>query len=162
MRYIRYFFLTLASLFLLVFLFIFSRLIVHEYLSFLASSVTDSCAFRLPVSCGLFEWDKKLQIAAYISYVFIMSIVTLITARILKYKNGKAIKKIAIFVYICCFPAYASWQVTRSEWHYCHTCTPKGVVVPVIMTFNVYTILSVILAGMSVWLYVKVNKILIR
>ena len=156
MKFLKYFWLTLAILFVL------SRFIAHEYLGFLASSVTNSCTnscvLHLLTSCGLFEWDVKLQAAAYISYISVFGIVTLMAASLLKNRKSKIINRFAIFIYVCCFPTYTTWYTASTEFH---TCSPKDVWIPVIMTFNISSIFSIALAGISVWIYTHYKKVLI-
>ena len=161
MKYLKYFGLTLAILFLLLILFVLSRFIAHEYLGFLASSVTNSCALHRTTSCGLFEWDVELRAAAYISYISVFGIVTLMAASLLKNRKSKIINRLAILIYVCSFPTYTTWYTASSEYHTCYTCSPKDVWVPVIMTFNISSIFSIVLAGISVWIYTHYKKVLI-
>ncbi len=161
MKYLKYFGISLVIFFLWLFLVVTSRLSAYEYVSFLASSVANSCTFYLPIACGYFEWDKKLQIASYISYALIMCIVTYTAASLLKYKKSKLIKRMAIFLYVCSFPTYTLWGVASvcGGFGPCATGYYIGVIVPVIMSADLYTLPSIVLAVSTVWVYVRASKI---
>ena len=135
----------------------------YDYVSFLAASVTDSCAFKLSFACGYFEWDKKLQIASYLSYLLVLIFITFSCCIALERSRSKYIKFFSVIVFIASFPAYTKWGVSSicGGFGPCSTGYYIDVVVPLIVTFHPWSLLSLGLAIATTRLYFAKREIVI-
>lgn len=138
-----------------------SRQLAYEYVSFLAASFTNSCAFKWKFSCGLFEWDNELKLLSYFSYLAIFTFVAYRAAFVLRSEMPRKVKIIAIIIFALSFPTYTNWGVSSvcGGFGGCSTGYYIGVVVPVIMTADIFTIPSAFVALVVVWAYMRTRRI---
>lgn len=135
--------------------------LAYDFVSFLAASITNSCAFKMPVSCGFFEWDRKLQIATYLSYSFAFILISISVFLLLEKAKSTFIKRVSSVAFIASFPAYTKWGVASNcnGFGPCTTGYHKEVIAPIIVTIGFESIISVVLAIAILWIYIRRREI---
>lgn len=156
-------FLLVVAFFMWGMLFVVMRIMLaHKYLGFLAANFTNSCIYSDwgSISCQNFEWDFNLKIAAYSSYAVFFILVAAFCAFAVESKKTKLVKILAVTAYVFSFSTYSDWsvQILCDDGLGCFG-NQVGVIVPMIMTASIYSALSCIIAIFSVWLYMRIRKV---
>ncbi|WP_445360274.1 hypothetical protein ACJJIL_16860 [Microbulbifer sp. EKSA005] len=161
MRALKYIGLILGTLLIWLILIVVTRQLAYDVLSFLAASITNSCAYGSSYSCGYFEWDKELKIASYVTYTVLFILLSYVSAIILRSGKSREIKILAVACFILSFPTYTSWGVASicGGFGGCATGYYIDVVVPLIMTAGIFTLPSILMAIFIVWVYMRINKL---
>ena len=133
-KYISYF---MGGLFAWTFTFIVVHLLAKVIVRLLAFNLTNSKAIN--IGCCKFEWDIKLQIAAYSLYagVFLLIVRFLIAVR-KHYGDSVLPNRILMVIFIMIFPTHTFWGVASicGGFGGCSNGYYFNIIVPTIMSIN--------------------------